>query len=85
MKWLHRLNQWLQAKLAERHRKIDLEVLWPAVKRDAFKRCPKYKLDPLETAREAFIAHMASDPAWRAIADNWTAEQLGDFVRANLT
>ncbi len=87
--WWIKVKQWLTESYAERQRRIDLEVLWPAVKREAFHALPKNypelsEPQILELARESFITHMANDPSWRSIADDWSAEQLGKFVRTNL-
>jgi len=87
--WWAKAKQWLLETHAERQRRIDLQILWPAVKRTAFDVLPKEyenlsEAQILELARESFITHMAGDPSWRAVADEWTTEQLGDFVRTNL-
>ena len=87
--WWANALRWLAESQDERRRRIDIEVLWPAVKKEAFKTLPQhYKnlSEPqiLEIARESFITHMASDPSWRSLADDWSAEQLGNFVRTNL-
>ena len=54
-------------------RRTDLKTLWPIFKEQA---------PDLETARKAFIKHMAIDPVWK---DHFkTEEELGDWVRKNL-
>lgn len=75
--WVHR---WYD----ERRRKIDLKVYWPLLRHHAFKKLPNDPDEALELAREAFIVHMSHDPLWARLADGWSGEQLGDFVRSNL-
>lgn len=66
---------WREARIWNRtRRRIDLQILWPACKRQA--------RGDLEQARCAFIAHMAIDPAWRDFFAN--ENELGDWVRTNL-
>jgi hypothetical protein len=86
---LTRAFRWLEENPHERSRRIDLEVLWPAIKRATFEKVPEHfpgvtEDQLLELARESFIGFMASDLSWRIVADDWSAEQLGDFVRSRL-
>ena len=53
MSW-NRFIRWRQ----KRHRQIDIDILWPAVRDHGLS---------LPMAREAFRLHIALDPDWRAL------------------
>jgi hypothetical protein len=54
-----------------RQRAIDLQILWPAFKRES---------PTLDDARTGFIIHMGMDDAWKGMSD----EELVEFVRTKL-
>lgn len=57
MRWLIELWHWQQ-------RRVDLMVLWPSCKREAFA-----KGLGLEGARAAFALHAFHDPAWFSLGE----------------
>jgi len=58
MLWLRHLRNWLLADYDRRRRKIDIEILWPAI----LHRAPNIVL-----ARDAFLLHCLTDPAWKSV------------------
>jgi hypothetical protein len=66
-------------------RRIDLTVLWPACKREAYARREQLpaskegqRLEWLDYARAAFAAHAYQDPAWLVLGhDNIAARIAG--------
>jgi hypothetical protein len=48
-----------------RQRRIDVEILWPAIRQQAFE---SPLCDPYGRARAAFERHMAYDEAWRDVS-----------------
>ena len=71
----------LRALLAPWHwtqRRIDLQVLWPACKQEAFKRRDQYGGDDwLDRARGAFALHCHNDGAWLVLGDEEISRRIG--------
>ncbi len=65
--WLERLYEWWNTQ----RRILDVDILWPSCKRASHS---------LEQAREMFIVHMASDPAYSGMDE----EELTAFVHRHL-
>lgn len=57
----------LKAWWKKRQREIDLEILWPSIKSQA---------PDIQLARDAFLIHASSDPAY----DDMTDMQLADYI-----
>jgi hypothetical protein len=50
-------------------RAIDLKVLWPICKREAFAKSGYDPVLALDWARASFAVHAFNDPAWRALGE----------------
>ena len=51
---------WLTKWWKKRQRRIDVQILWPAIKDNS---------PSLDLARAAFLAHALYDPAWESLTD----------------
>lgn len=58
----------------KRQRQIDIDILWPACKKEA--EAQGYDLD---TARAAFAAHALNDHAWLVLGDDEVVRRVKEL------
>lgn len=58
------MKNWLLAPWYAMQRRIDIKVLWPALKQEAERRG-----HDLDMARDAFAYHAAGEPCWLALGE----------------
>jgi hypothetical protein len=71
LSWLATLAFYLFASWHAVQRRVDLQILWPACKREAEAR----GFD-LEYAKAAFALHALQDPAWRSLGEDEVGRRI---------
>ena len=61
------MSRWLSGPWASLQREVDVDVLWPIIRRNA---------ESIDIARAAFALHAARDSAWRALPDDERGRQI---------
>ncbi len=72
LRWLE-MRQSTSACFRVRQRQMDIEILWPAIKKEAGGDTPR--------AVAAFIFHASRDPAWLALGDKMVLTIEAELAR----
>jgi hypothetical protein len=62
--------RWLVSKWHAKQRAIDIDILWPACKEQAY---------DLDHARAAFAIHAFQDSAWQSLGEDELIKRIGEL------